>query len=127
MRRLLFNDVGKGEQRSDPSASSGTRLKAVKKEKGEGGAPADLHPPLIVDKRARVLRQAQGPGLTCGTVIMLVELAVKLKSFNFPLGAKSKVANGGVAVGLPHRNSSVLKQAPINGWEVKVVEARNPG
>ncbi len=58
---------------------------------------------------------------------MLVELAVKLKSFNFPLGAKSKVANGGVAVGLPHRNSSVLKQAPINGWEVKVVEARNPG
>ena len=31
-----------------------------------------------------------------------------------PLGAKSKVANGGVAVGLPHRNSSVLKQADPN-------------
>ncbi len=123
----VFNDESKGEQRSDPSTSSGTRLKAVKKEKGEGRAPADLHPPLIVDKRARALRQAQGPGLTCGTVSMLVELAVKLKSFNFPLGAKSKVANGGVAVGLPHRKSSVLKQAPINGWEVKVVEARNPG
>ena len=36
-----------------------------------------------------------------------------------PLGAKSKVANGGVAVGLPHRNSSVFKQTPINQWEVK--------
>jgi len=36
-----------------------------------------------------------------------------------PVGAKSKVANGGVAVGLPHRNSTVLKQTPINQWEVK--------
>ena len=36
-----------------------------------------------------------------------------------PLGAKSKVANGGVAVGLPHRNYSVFKQAHINQCEVK--------
>jgi len=36
-----------------------------------------------------------------------------------PLGAKSKVANGGVAVGLPHRNYSVFKQAHVNQWEVK--------
>jgi hypothetical protein len=27
-------------------------------------------------------------------------------------------------VGLPHRNYSVLKQAHINYWEVKVVEVR---
>jgi hypothetical protein len=31
-----------------------------------------------------------------------------------PLGAKSKGANGGVAVGLPHRNYSVFKQAHTN-------------
>jgi hypothetical protein len=38
-----------------------------------------------------------------------------------------KGSNGGVAVGLPHRNSSVFKQTPINEWEVKVVVDRNPG
>jgi hypothetical protein len=31
-----------------------------------------------------------------------------------PLSARSKGSNGGVAVGLPHRNSSVLKQAHFN-------------
>ena len=31
-----------------------------------------------------------------------------------PLGAKSKGSNGGVAVGLPHRNYSVFKQTHIN-------------
>ena len=31
-----------------------------------------------------------------------------------PVGARSKGSNGGVAVGLPHRNSSVFKQAHIN-------------
>jgi hypothetical protein len=31
-----------------------------------------------------------------------------------PLGAKSKGSNGVVAVGLPHRNYSVLKQTHIN-------------
>ena len=30
------------------------------------------------------------------------------------VGAKSKGSNGGVAVGLPHRNYSVFKQAHIN-------------
>jgi hypothetical protein len=35
------------------------------------------------------------------------------------VGARSKGSNGGVAVGLPHRNSSVFKQAHINQWEVK--------
>jgi hypothetical protein len=33
-----------------------------------------------------------------------------------PLGARSKGSNGGVAVGLPHRNSSVFKQADANKW-----------
>ena len=37
------------------------------------------------------------------------------------LGAKSKVANGVVAVGLPHRNYSVFKQTAINQWQIKVV------
>ena len=40
-------------------------------------------------------------------------------SFSAKAGAKSKDANGVVAVGLPHRNSSVFKQADINQWEVK--------
>jgi len=31
-----------------------------------------------------------------------------------PLGAKSKGSNGVVAVGLPHRNYSVFKQAHVN-------------
>ena len=45
-----------------------------------------------------------------------VELAVNSEkgiiSFNPTLGARSKGSNGGVAVGLPHRNSSVFKQTP---------------
>ena len=60
------------------------------------------------------LRQAQGPGFSCGTVSELAELVVNLKSFYISLGAKSKGSNGGVAVGLPHRNFSVIKQAHIN-------------
>ena len=43
-------------------------------------------------------------------------------SFNISLGAKSKGSNGGVAVGLPHRNSSVFKQALINQWKVKRID-----
>jgi len=54
-------------------------------------------------------------------------MAPRIREVDFKAGARPKGSNGGVAVGLPHRNSSVLKQAPINGWEVKVVEARNPG
>jgi hypothetical protein len=33
-------------------------------------------------------------------------------SFNISIGARSKGSNGGVAVGLPHRSYSVLKQTP---------------
>ena len=36
-----------------------------------------------------------------------------------PVGARPKVANGGVAVGLPHRNSSVFNKPHINQWKVK--------
>ena len=41
-----------------------------------------------------------------------------------PFFSLIKGSNGGVAVGLPHSNSSVFKQANINQWEVKVVEVR---
>jgi hypothetical protein len=40
--------------------SRGKKKKKKKKEKGEGRAPADLHPPLIVDKGVWPLLQAQG-------------------------------------------------------------------
>ena len=53
------------------------------------------------------------------TVSELVELAVNLKSFNIPLGSRSKVANGGVAVGFPHRNSPVFKQTPYQSMGSK--------
>ena len=36
-----------------------------------------------------------------------------------PLGARSKGSNGGVAVGPPHRNSSVFKQTQTNQRKVK--------
>jgi hypothetical protein len=39
--------------------SRGKKKKKKKKEKGEGRAPADLHPPLIVDKGVWPLPQAQ--------------------------------------------------------------------
>ncbi len=35
----------------------------------------------------------------------------RIREVDFKAVAKSEVANGGVAVGLPHRNYSVLKQA----------------
>ena len=35
-------------------------------------------------------------------------------SFNISIGARSKGSNGVVAMGLPHRNYSVFKQAHIN-------------
>ena len=105
-------------------------LKAVKKKKAT--KPLRRYQRIYIrrslwTKERGPLRQAQGPGFTCGTVSEFVELAVKLKSFNFPLGAKSKGSNGVVAVGLPHRNYSVFKQTPSNQLEVKVVEDRNPG
>ena len=42
------------------------------------------------------------------------------------LGAKFKGSNGVVAVGLPHRNYSVLKQAHVNEWEVKRKNKNGP-
>jgi hypothetical protein len=42
-----------------------------------------------------------------------------IREVDFKAGARSKGSNGGVAVGLPHRNYFVLKQAHINEWKVK--------
>jgi hypothetical protein len=47
------------------------------------------------------------------------KMELRIREVDFKECAKPKVANGGVAVGLPHRNSSVFKQAHINQWEVK--------
>jgi hypothetical protein len=54
-------------------------------------------------------------------------MELRIREVDFKAGARSKGSNGGVAVGLPHRNYSVFKQADPNQWEVKVVEDRNPG
>ena len=51
-------------------------------------------------------------------------MQLRIREVDIKAGAKSKGSNGGVAVGLPHRNYSVFKQANINQWEVKVVEVR---
>ena len=47
------------------------------------------------------------------------KMKLRIREVDFEAGAKSKDANGVVAVGLPHRNYSVFKQADINQWEVK--------
>ena len=52
------------------------------------------------------------------------KMELRIREVDFKECAKPKVANGGVAVGLPHRNSSVFKQTHINQQEVKVVEDR---
>ena len=39
-------------------------------------------------------------------------LELRIRKVDFKECAKSKGSNGGVAVGLPHRNSSVFKQTP---------------
>ena len=54
-------------------------------------------------------------------------MELRMREVDFKAGARSKGSNGVVAVGLPHRNYSVLNQAHVNQWEVKVVEDRNPG
>jgi hypothetical protein len=46
-------------------------------------------------------------------------MGLRIHEVDIEAGARSKGSNGGVAVGLPHRNSSVLKQAHINQWKVK--------
>ena len=52
-------------------------------------------------------------------------MELRIREVDIKAGAKSKVANGEVAVGLPHRNYSAFKQANINQWEVKVAEVRS--
>ncbi len=51
-------------------------------------------------------------------------MELRIREVDIEAGAKSKGSNGGVAMGLPHRNSSVLKQAHINQWKVKVVKVK---
>jgi hypothetical protein len=46
-------------------------------------------------------------------------MELRIREVDFKAGERSKGSNGGVAVGLPHRNYSVLKQAHINEWKVK--------
>jgi len=46
-------------------------------------------------------------------------MELRIREVDFKAGAKSKGSNGGVAVGLPHRNYSVFKQAHINQRKVK--------
>ncbi|MSR49420.1 MAG: hypothetical protein EXS07_05160 [Gemmataceae bacterium] len=46
-------------------------------------------------------------------------MELRIREVDFKAGAKSKGANGGVAVGLPHRNSSVFKQTPYQSMESK--------
>jgi hypothetical protein len=42
------------------------------------------------------------------------KMELRIREVDFKECAKPKVANGGVAVGLPHRNYSVFKQAHFN-------------
>ncbi|MEI7852821.1 MAG: hypothetical protein WCJ06_03885, partial [Planctomycetota bacterium] len=41
------------------------------------------------------------------------KMKLRIREVDFKAGAKFKGLNGGVAVGLPHRNSSIFKQAHI--------------
>ena len=52
------------------------------------------------------------------------KMELRIPEVDFKAGARSKGSIGVVAVGLPHRNSSVFKQTHINYWEVKMVEVR---
>ena len=54
-------------------------------------------------------------------------MKLRVREVDFKAGARLKSSNGGVAVGLPHRNSSAFKQTLINQREVKMGEDRNPG
>ncbi len=46
-------------------------------------------------------------------------LELRIRKVDFKECAKSKGSNGGVAVGLPHRNYSVFKQTPYQLMESK--------
>jgi hypothetical protein len=41
-------------------------------------------------------------------------MELRIREVDFKAGARSKGSNGVVAVGLPHRNCSVFKEAHIN-------------
>ena len=45
-------------------------------------------------------------------------MELRIREVDFKAAEKSKGSNVVVAVGLPHCNYSVLKQAHINKWEV---------
>jgi len=47
------------------------------------------------------------------------KMELRIREVDFKAGARPKGSNGVVAVGLPHRNYSVFKQAHVNQWEVK--------
>ena len=51
-------------------------------------------------------------------------MELHIREVDIEAGARLKGSNGVVAVGLPHRNYSVLKQTHINQQEVKVVEVK---
>jgi hypothetical protein len=53
-------------------------------------------------------------------------MELRIREVDFKAGARSKGSNGGVAVGLPHRNSSVLKQTPNNQREEKEKKNEKP-
>ena len=46
-------------------------------------------------------------------------MELRIREVDIKAGARLKGSNGGVAVGLPHRNYSVFKQTHINQWKVK--------
>jgi hypothetical protein len=46
-------------------------------------------------------------------------MELRMRKVDFKENAKSKGSNGGVAVGLPHRNYSVFKQTPYQLMESK--------
>jgi hypothetical protein len=46
-------------------------------------------------------------------------MELRIREVDFKAGAKSKGANGVVAVGLPHRNYAVLKRTPYQSMESK--------
>ena len=50
----------------------------------------------------------------CKTRHTIKKMELRIREVDFKAGAKSKGSNGGVAVGLPHRNYSVFNQAHIN-------------
>ena len=87
-------------------------------DKGDGGATDQRrflfrHSPRKRGIQKYKQQQATHPAQWVGLNALISKKNVPLPTLG-PEGAKSKGANGGVAVGLPHRNSSVLKETHIN-------------